>query len=242
MGVWGDTVRAAITNASAALPKAGGTCTGYVRFLRAGGVSTTKTQENLLNPVHTGEGSMTATMTGTPLRSGAITIEIDGAGELGAATYKWRAPNVAANAWQSALTLTAASVELTTTAAAATGIFVQFIAGGTGANDFEVGDQWTFDVIHTIPMGHANTVDAQFNLQTPTAEWDYLKFTQTDFTTDHTVTVETVARYNTATTGELVFEAHSDDLVKAAGSFTVRLNNASGASVNGSCLIAAVVY
>ena len=83
----------------------------------------------------TGSGTMTPSGAYSGTADLLYTIEIDGAGDVGAATFKWRSS--ASSGWEAETVTTA-----TTTTVLEYAVQVQF-AAGTGT-DFAVEDSWTF--------------------------------------------------------------------------------------------------
>jgi hypothetical protein len=100
------------------------------------------------------KGPGSAESGGTPTASLALTnykVEIDGAGDVGVATFKWSDDD--GLTWEATTVATSASLITLNN-----GVKVKFTAAGKASNDFEVGDSWTFGAID-FDMEVANIVD-----------------------------------------------------------------------------------
>lgn len=150
---------------------------------------------------NTGIGSMTATKTGTPKRTGTMRIEITTAGDVGAAKFKWRRNG---GAWQTnseAGYTTGASVSLTQDDAVNIGATTQFLAGVGEGNDFEVGDTFDFDVTHEATVDGLNAIKATFDLITPPGEGDQIILNHSGVTDASVVHFDREPTYGTRTKG-----------------------------------------
>jgi hypothetical protein len=100
------------------------------------------------------KGPGSAESGGTPTASLALKnykVEIDGAGDVGVATFKWS--DDAGVTWEATTVATNTSlINLNN------GVQVKFTGAGKASNDFEVGDSWTFGAID-FDMEVANIVD-----------------------------------------------------------------------------------
>ena len=95
-------------------------------------------------PEVTGSGSMSTQGPFTGTTSLLYTVEIDGGGDVGVATFRWRKDT--SSGWEASGVLTSTSFQ-----ALDNGVKVKFTAGA-GA-DFNAGDRWTFKATRFFSKG-----------------------------------------------------------------------------------------